>query len=52
MKAPILTFEQLKKASQTYNELSYQGFVLNVFNSFKEGVINQEQKEQLIGNLK
>lgn len=48
MKAPILNFESLKKASKTYNELTFTGFLANVHRSLREGVITQEQVNELL----
>lgn len=48
MQTPMLNFEKLKKCKQTYNELSYQGFVLNVARSFRTGIITEEEKDLLL----
>ncbi len=48
MKAPTLNYEELQRAAKIYNEVSFQGFVLNVANSFREGVINQEEVNNLL----
>ena len=48
MKIPALSFEQLTKAKETYNEISYQGFLLNVSKSFYEGLITKEEKDILL----
>ena len=48
MKAPICDFEQLNSAKMYVGLISLQGFLINVENSYKEGVITEEQKQELI----
>ncbi len=47
-KAQTLNYEQLRRASFICNELSSQGFVLNVLQSFREGFITAEEKHILL----
>lgn len=48
MRIEPLDYQQLKKAKQTYNELSYMGFLLNVEKSFKANKITIEEKLELL----
>jgi len=51
MKSPLRTFEQLlegkKIIEKSYFEPSVQGFILNVNNSFKGGIITEEELNRL-----
>jgi len=51
MKTPTYTFETLKLAKLFIGKISLQGFLLNVANSFKEGKITKQEKEELLLNI-
>lgn len=51
MRIPSLNFEELKKSKETVVEISQQGFVGNVFNSWRESLITNEQKDELLKNI-
>jgi len=48
MKMPTLNFEELKRCKQTYNGLSYEGFLLNVANSYWNETITKKEKDFLL----
>jgi len=48
MQIEPLNFEQLKKAKETHSDLTYQGFVLNVYKSFEAALIDKDQMDFLL----
>lgn len=48
MKAPILTYEELKKSKKYVGEISYNGFVQQITRSKLAGELTQEQIKDLL----
>ncbi len=48
MRTPPLNLEQLLRAKHTVNDITLRGFLINVENSFKAGLIDREQMNILL----
>ena len=48
---PTQTFKELEKAKKTVVSISFIGFLMNVTQSFRAGVISKEQQDILLEDV-